>query len=134
MEAKDLRIGNYLRWAGADYQVSSLHGDNTLRFYSGEKTIGCFPVNKFKPIPLTEEWLIKFGFEKVNKSTYRKGVITAQSIYITEGESLEDKIMNQKKGFRICFSGKFLCNKLYVHSLQNMYHANWNIELTIKEY
>lgn len=44
---------------------------------------------KYNPIPLTEEWLLKFGFEKVNKYMYTFEVledISSKVTIISEGK------------------------------------------------
>lgn len=57
MEANELRIGNYVAAKdGKSFQVK-LHHINKLQ---SEKC-------KFYGIPITEEWLLKFGFVKENK-------------------------------------------------------------------
>ena len=67
MEAKELRIGNYYQYAGNSGIVTTrLKGIkiNEFGFYSdldGTNLEIC------KPIPLTEEILLKCGFENHNK-------------------------------------------------------------------
>ncbi len=53
MEAKDLRIGNYIY---NDKVVVQADGRTIFDIWSGE--------GKYKPIPITDEWLFKFGFVK----------------------------------------------------------------------
>lgn len=74
------------------------------------------------PIPLTEEWLLKFGFEKD-----------------WTGYALEDK---NSLSFSVTKNGAYLACWLdrslgitikYVHQLQNLYFALTGEELTIKE-
>jgi hypothetical protein len=78
-----------------------------------------------EPIPLTEEWLLKFGFE-IDDSEWFKD---------------DDEIVYQKtyKDYSICVSNKgVVYNGVYsqkikhVHSLQNLYFALTGEELTIK--
>ena len=67
MEAKELRLANLLEYNNEPYKISSLNNDNTLRFLhkDGLSTIGCFSINRLniKPIPLTEVWWNRFGYE-----------------------------------------------------------------------
>lgn len=74
------------------------------------------------PIPLTEEWLLKFGFEKD-----------------WTGYALEDK---NSLSFSVTKNGAYLACWLdrslgitikYVHQLQNLYFALTGEELTIKQ-
>ena len=90
--------------------------------------------DRIKPIPLTEEWFLKFGFESVLKGynylTIRK---TSLYVYINDnGESgicIEDLDNNLTQEEELCFSIKIK----YVHQLQNLYFALTNEELTIKK-
>lgn len=50
MEAKELRIGNLVGYKDYALEVGSLNVHDT-------------EFKELKPIPLTEEWLLKFGFE-----------------------------------------------------------------------
>ena len=107
MKASELRIGNWINDGDGDFTVCR----KTLAHV--EK----FP-NKFKPIPLTEEWLVKFGFEKIKENTYSAPVVSFL-IYT-----------NQKKYAVSFWQG----NELeHVHQLQNLYFALVGEELTIKE-
>ena len=71
MKANELRLGNYLYWKDEPMRIV----DN----YSLYKA--CIDVSRgdkrIKPIPLTEEWLLKFGFEHSRnnwfKLYYREG-------------------------------------------------------------
>jgi hypothetical protein len=59
MKERDLRIGNEIMVAGSHYKIVAIDA------YKGEvqlQEIGVIELSKCKPIPLTEEWLIKFGF------------------------------------------------------------------------
>lgn len=122
MKAQDLRINNYLDFEGKPHKVSAIHGDNTIRFlvpYGG--SIGCFSIKNpdIKPIPLNEEWLLKFGFVK--------------STHWFELENTSISLnLNQ---YILEFNDAYQESKMpvYVHQLQNLYYALTNKELTIKE-
>lgn len=61
IQAKDLRIGNYIKdEVGLLFMVSGLPMFGGIQITS-EDTV--FTETTFNPIPLTEEWLVKFGFE-----------------------------------------------------------------------
>ncbi len=61
MDAKELRIGNYFQAWGKVVQVEGL----TPTWIIYDKGTECYINNKeINPIPLTEEWLLKLGFEK----------------------------------------------------------------------
>jgi len=71
LEAKYLRIGNLVECNGSIKEVYNIYSngwdflyeDTDCRFVEHEHT---------KPIPLTEEWLLKMGFEKELDGFYRK--------------------------------------------------------------
>ena len=107
MEAKDLRIGNYVvDKFGKTFQIKELHYKKTV---------------KRKPIPLTEEWLIKFGFDK--EEDYYVSVLGY--------DFGEIKIYPSPNGF-FFQEGVIQQHIKYVHKLQNLYFALTNKELTIK--
>lgn len=87
-------------------------------------TIGPYEIEDFQPITLTEEWLIKLGFEKSKRTDkcYEKGL----NIVISMADNK----------FRF-ITGNFVCQIIlkeleYVHQLQNLYFALTEQELTIK--
>ncbi len=59
---------------------------------------------------LTIEIIEKYGFKRINNSMYRKGNITLQNTRIHEGSSVLERIINTKKGYKICIRGKFVTN------------------------
>jgi len=101
MKANELRIGNY---------VFSIIADDIIR-------ISAILENQdlqIQPIPLTEEWLLKFGYTKISNSSF----------------------MNSGHGIWIC-NNLFMCDKnginlKHVHQLQNLYFALTGEELEIK--
>lgn len=92
-----------------------------------------------KGIPLTEEWLIKFGFlKKESRSmydnrdeyTFKNTIITlhemSPNFYLSKHCKIETAFQNEK--------GVYNYLKLeYVHQLQNLYHSLTGQELTINE-
>ena len=117
MKANELRIGNWYTYADYDgivYRTIKEIKFNEFGFlgdYDGVNFEIC------KPIPLTEEWLLKFGFEKHNKEYWYKDIFVG----------LDDNSFNLKEGI-----GVYLTDVLYVHSLQNIYFALTGEELTLK--
>ena len=112
MKAKELRIGNLVNVDEKAYKISV--GDlYNLENYS--KNYG----HLYKPIPLTEEWLIRFGFEKkiINERTLKQTIYKSKYYYI----SLID--------FRLSIDGKIYHKIDFVHQLQNLYFALTGEEL-----
>ena len=99
-------------------------------------------IDRFKPIPLTEEWLMKFGFEKkvdYEQSEDEWGIISSinsrRGVGLYQPDEYKDKCPNY---FFVTFREDVGCgwNDLneveYVHQLQNLYFALTGEELTIK--
>ena len=116
MKSEELRIGNYV--------------------YSGifsNKVIEVYPMffvqlskiedkeHNIKPIPLTEEWLLKFGFKRTNKYDFE--LIKNDFHFYTSSDFFNGN------GF-ICFN-EFDIKIKYIHELQNLYFALTNKELII---
>jgi hypothetical protein len=79
--------------------------------------------HEYEPIPLTEEWLLKFGFEEFGLSI---------RVDVNRGDELcfytqEKRLRYQTKGSG--FTRDY--NILYVHQLQNLYFALTGQELKI---
>lgn len=115
MKASELRINNWIK-DGNDFEQITI--DHLSCLNSGR----C----EFEPIPLTEEWLLKFGFEY--SSFYGNYKIKAgnysNSIKLYEGEWC----YNNDDSDAGCY---FVTTIKYVHQLQNLYFALTNEELTI---
>jgi len=113
MRANELRIGNYHYYHIVDkmderkewYEVCQIDYDD-LRILTIKDGID----EDYKPIPLTEEWLIKFG---INRQI---------SVFEVYG--------NNSRGFHIDLGGEWLFIK-YVHTLQNLFFALTGEELKI---
>ena len=117
MEAKELRIGNYGKEiTHSTNRVVRVKKDHFEDMVRGE--IDLFP------IPLTEEWLVKFGFELEDEKIYYH-LDSYEDIYITK-TSYSFSIYNATHFTNIKQGIK------HVHQLQNLYFALTNEELTIK--
>ena len=122
MEAKELRIGNYVLDRGNKLILID-HWEYKDKISSRRENI-FHPLTEFvdylKPIPLTEEWLVKFGFlldlHHHRGLTYSLNRITT---YMQDGIFWCDILWD-------CLEIK------HVHQLQNLYFALTNEELTIK--
>ena len=105
MKANELRIGNWVKRKGLVVQCDHMSVDNC---YSWPE--------QYEPIPITEEWLVKFGFEEVKR--YGDGVWRVHDFIL------------------IFYPDEcFLCDcdidvKIkHVHQLQNLYFALTGKEL-----
>ena len=122
MEANELRISNLV-----------LHEGEILTIKSISKSVVSFDGRNYwtllkdcKPIPLTEDWLTKFGFKHTEDYFQKKSIgknITLEFAILHKRTILFD---NKKKLF---VELKF-CE--YVHQAQNLYFALTGSELTLK--
>jgi hypothetical protein len=123
IEAKELRIGNLIKWTLLNGNKSKAN-EVELICKDGINIKGVsFLFKEIEPIPLTEEWLIKFGFEEhtTNHKYYKFGC----AIFRGLGDSI-NRFYYHRSGHSKCIEIK------YVHQLQNLYFALTNEELTIK--
>jgi len=116
MKANKLRIGNWLNGPEGNAQVTGIQNREVVEI--GEMG---HVMEDVSPIPLTEDWLIKFGFVREGMLTMRLGEFTCYCE--------EDYIDN------FCLGDIELFDVIpkYVHQLQNLYFALTGEELTIKQ-
>ena len=77
--------------------------------------------HSYQPIPLTEEWLKRFGFEKYNLNNFTLSWGGVLFYYRISDRSFRKGYQVMEK---ICFT-----EVKYVHQLQNLYHALTGEEL-----
>jgi len=133
MKQEGLRIGNYLK-ANYDFEDESLFKivkviaidgtdgglmDYELLFECGDNEL----YYNWEPISLTEEWLLKCGFEWKEYSLFNRLSLTKNSFTI-EFE-ISDNICD-------CYLEMIGIDILFVHQLQNLYFALIGEELTVK--
>jgi hypothetical protein len=111
MKASELRLNNLLERNGSIVCLDTNYDLFVALVYVSRSD------RKYKPIPLTEEWLLKFGFneEGIDKRTFCSAFV--------------------KNGVRVTISnsGNVYYGKLCVesvHQLQNLYFALTREELT----
>jgi hypothetical protein len=127
MKASELRLGNYLIVPGID-RIVQVRLVCLSHFSCVDKdgiVLGESVRINYQPIPLTEELLLKFGFEddRDNLMILRKGVF----------EFYFDKVDKDGISLYEKWDGNFLCNVEYVHEFQNLYFALTGEELVVKE-
>jgi hypothetical protein len=119
MKANELRIGNLVNYGDSPLIVDI----NVLR------DLDVYNKHKIKPIPLTEEWLVKLGF----KHQYK--LIKSEDFFVIEINSDSKLYINlNKMEFRIykAYIGIAYSSKIhFVHQLQNLYFALTGEELTL---
>lgn len=129
LKANELRIGNYLNYQGKIIKVEGIH--NRTIYHSDRQfdQVGVEKYITFEPIPLTEEWLLRFGFEKEHVTVndiiiniYRLGDYEI-SIYLQGNET--------QKGYYLPHSLQSRAYIKYVHQIQNLYFSLTNNELKL---
>ena len=132
MKVKELKIGNYLFFEKEIQQVSSIHSDETIRLKANadENCHGCYSVTQtnIKPIPITEEWLIKFGYVKFKSNEiYNEWGLIIDGILKYKIIETVNYLKNNSK-FTIPNSDKPIMIQ-YIHQLQNLYFVLTGEEL-----
>lgn len=139
MKSNELRIGNWVQTNNghvlaislidSDPEIIAGHGSSDD--YEGLRALG-----SVKPIKLTEEWLIKFGFTggqgSLSLGDGRYCYVSLRSIkfagYIKEGKKI-----HAPECYDYVSDGEYHHSKLrYVHQLQNLHFALEGTELKTK--
>lgn len=121
MKSSELRIGN-LVYGLNNENHSKKQVDTIANIYQyGWETVG--GKSGIAPIPLTEEWLIKFGFEQ-------KGEL--KDFYLGKYWIASDDNFSMHTDFNGIYDLLISNSIKYVHTLQNLYFALTEEELTIK--
>jgi hypothetical protein len=114
IKANELRIGNkvFLKSLNKIYTIEC--GFDIEKIEDGDDAL---------PIPLTEDWLLKLGFEKTMTWTYTIDLLGSLKLVYYLGE----------KGWSLGFKNySDFSNLKYLHELQNLYFALTGKELEMK--
>ncbi|MFA5715574.1 MAG: hypothetical protein WC998_07530 [Candidatus Paceibacterota bacterium] len=120
MNAKELRIGNLVIWNGDPEEsglICPIDGEDIDKMERSE-----FYSKEHSPIPLTEEWLLKFGLNPANSGWYS-----------IDTRKFEFEILLRDGKYKVYVYNSYLCDIFYVHQLQNLYFALTSEELIMKE-
>lgn len=128
IKANELRIGNLVY----QYRYEKAQKENTISqirrtkvfFINGASE--CF--KDIDPIPLTEEWLLRFGFNSKYKSVHTHWNIKSFGIEQASDEDENGNSIPVRQEFYYAFTIEIK----YVHQLQNLYFALTGEELTLK--
>jgi len=116
MKANELRIGNYLNTPNGMKRVSTISVDGWSIHTESE------------PIPLSEEWLFRFGFSVINENSSGK-----RYGYVINGIFSSDLTFVYWTTTKL--KGRFFRGDLElksIHQLQNLYYALTGTELILK--
>jgi hypothetical protein len=139
MEAYELMIGNYINYGKFTKcgKIVMFLGTQTLQldeppFLGYEEDFLDVDISNINPIPLTEEWLLKFDFFNKGNEILNQYEENTHVFCFGEDNKLKLKFNKEWYGdvkenalFNICFylSDDFICCLEYVHQLQNLYFA-----------
>jgi hypothetical protein len=135
MTANELRIGNYLKTDNSTEHFEDViivesiqHNGINITDGHGNSSQTEFEWDFLKSVPLTEKWLLKFGFAKDKNGFFTK-------VFNKHGEefiiSNYGSINGSEKGFVANEDFRFKRIK-HVHQLQNLYSALTGEELILK--
>jgi hypothetical protein len=121
MKASELRIGNWFKEDTLEPKYAQITAEQILDLYDD-------PLDDFyQPIPITEDWLLKLGFEKK-----KSDIPTFSKVF---GLFIEDDYehcliinLDADENFYTVFNGVKLILK-HVNQLQNLYFALTGEEL-----
>lgn len=146
----ELRIGNWVLHEPKNARVETevdAHDLENLQFYHDKYG------HEYEPIPLTESWMVKFGFDTYDSEIdyIEWGKLISCDFQIQAINTWYDAEDSDDNGdvFRIISDGFYERDKLYfaydlgslnvrrrikyVHQLQNLYFALTGEELTVKK-
>jgi hypothetical protein len=143
MKANELRLGNHIQMnIGGEIITTKVRVQTLITMLLNE--------TEYQPIPLTEEWLLKFGFEHLeNKSEHFNEQIFLKDVedngniktitvkILSSGyqpvTKYEVLLTNEYRWGEQLVGRVYWKDDLYVHQLQNLYFALTGEELTLKE-
>ena len=142
IKAEELRIGNLIgMYLKEDPQnlFEVLEVGQTMKCKSMLSGVDFWDIGDFEPIPLTEDWLVKFGFNKNHISYYKdllpfpteyKKILVDinQGIMVRAGEINKLRINDELIVLWNCD----IRGKIHVHQLQNLFHSLTGKELELK--
>lgn len=118
MKATELRIGNYLNGKQGHVIITEIRTNNSVKIL--DNTSSFYVGTCLQPIPLTEEWLLKFGFKQISERVYIKNYHYGYEFGITNIFIIKnDNYFMRYKHIQ------------HVHELQNLYFALTGEELIL---
>jgi len=147
MKKEDIKIGNLLYYEHTTHIVSGVNDDFIYSWWikegkpviewkeNGEKNPYIDIISHYEPIPLTDEWFIKFGFYK-DGEYWSKSINDYKYCFMWRDwaknwafyQEYTDSPNKQDDGQKYPISFDIQ----YVHQLQNLWFALQHEELTIK--
>jgi hypothetical protein len=127
MKATDLRIGNLIYYRVVDRLDERKEWFEVSKIAAYDLTILQESLDyDYQPIPITEEWLLRFGFVKGKFDNY---------VIVLDNEFSKISYWSNAKKIELSNTSGTTwgaVNCMYLHQLQNLYFALRGEELTIK--
>tara|TARA_R110000796_G_C14252290_1_gene398774 strand:+ start:140 stop:511 length:372 start_codon:yes stop_codon:yes gene_type:complete len=123
MNEKELRIGNWINVSGDLDELRVAPSDEQCNYHHIKDMATCNKEFTYLPIPLTEEWLLKFGFiAHTNRVWFRDGEFLGIDLgieiyFVQQHTTCEGYLAFIRTPIK------------YVHQLQNLYFALTGKEL-----
>ena len=121
MDVRELRLGNYV---DNNVEIFKLEAKDLIFLLAFDNE------HYANPIPLTEEWLLKFGFEKeIDCGSEYWTIQIGNNLHLTI--SLEDNTAGIDLNWKSQGSLIWMMVK-HIHTLQNVYYSLTGEELEVK--
>ncbi len=130
MKITELRIGNFVKWNNNIDKVASIIQDDT----NGD-SIQCDNLHaervlsEYDAIPLTEEWLLKFGFQLIQDGFFQYYVLEYWNYIKTVKRKFQISLEWMDDHYLGIWLGDGVVHIYSVHQLQNLYFALTREEL-----
>jgi hypothetical protein len=127
IDKKELRIGNSVMYDNRIFQIAAITDEFPL-LNTAEFGIGVVDWNNISPIPITEELLVKCGFQYLNGRT--DGELTLDILHY-EFDFVEGELVTKSR-YEEVYKREKLPHIKSLHQLQNLFYCLCNQELTIE--
>ena len=141
MKANELRINNWYMSVKFDVPVQCDLSDLMELYYKSDGAIDDPPIDEmFEPIHISEEWLIKFGFEKyvvtdTSRILYSKEPIKESDLVVCfRHRDIHVDIMRDYSGYalrELLYDAHMRNRYEFVHEIQNLIFALTGNELEL---
>jgi hypothetical protein len=108
MEARELMKGNLVMYYNKIHRIQTV-GQWCYTDLSSDE----IPIDKLKPIPLTDEWLVRFGFIHENNEYFNR--------FVLHGFFVEFDIEDDCYYVGVESGGRNISKISHVHRLQNLF-------------
>ena len=120
IQINELKIGNLIKRNGIFAKIEVINNELDEVYFMGEDFYYSDFCCNIEPIPLTEEWLLKFGAELLYDNKYDFECYNFGYFELTH------------KGYCFTFQSQQISEPIkYVHQLQNLYFCLTGAELTV---